>query len=150
MSQKNTYFRFTTVQQRKLLFEKWEATGSVTQACRAAHVGRATFYYWKHRFDEKGYAGLEEFESRVPHKVNRKEGAIAQRVVEMRQQHLDWGKTRIANELAKQNNWVAVVSPNTVRRILQEAHLWPEQAGSGRKKRGDARPTEQQNKPERP
>jgi transposase len=134
MSQKKTYFGFTTVQQRKLLFETWAATGSVTQACRTAHVGRATFYYWKKRFDEKGYAGLEEFESRTPHKVNRKEAAIAQRVVEMRRQHPDWGKMRIANELAKQNNWVAVVSANTVRRILREEHLWPEQEQSSQKK----------------
>jgi uroporphyrinogen-III synthase len=83
---------------------------------------------------EKGYAGLEEFESRVAHKLNRKEEAIEQRVIELRRQHSEWGKMRIANELTKQNNWVAVVSPNTVKRILREEHLWPEKAQSGRKK----------------
>ena len=31
----------------------------------------------------------------------------------------------IADELAKDNNWVPLVSPNTVRRILQDAGLWP-------------------------
>jgi hypothetical protein len=53
----------------------------------------------------------------------------------MKQGHPDWGKRRIADELAKGNNWVAVVSPNTVRRILQDAGLWPK-ADRGAKKGG--------------
>lgn len=134
MSQEHTYFRFTTEQQRKLLFEEWEKTGNVTEACRRAHVGRATFYYWKPRFDEHGYAGLVEFESRVAHKLNRKDETIERRVIELRQAHGDWGKFRIADEMAKENNWVPVISPNTVRRILQEADMWPEQPKPGRKK----------------
>jgi hypothetical protein len=52
MSPKRTYYGFTTPQQRKLLFETWEATGSVTEACRKARVSRGLFYYWKARFDE--------------------------------------------------------------------------------------------------
>ena len=134
MSQEHTYFRFTTEQQRKLLFEEWEKTGNVTEACRRAHVGRATFYYWKPRFDEHGYAGLVEFESRVAHKLNRKNETIERRVIELRQAHGDWGKFRIADEMAKENNWVPMISPNTVRRILQEADMWPEQPKPGRKK----------------
>jgi transposase len=101
MSQKRSYFRFTTPQQRKLLFEIWEETGNVTKACSQAHVGRATFYYWKPRFDANGYAGLEEFESRVAHKLNRKEESIEQSVIAMRRQHPDWGKLRMADEMAK-------------------------------------------------
>lgn len=66
MTKKRIHFPLTTAQQRKLLFETWEETGNVTQACRKAHVGRGTFYYWKPRFDEQGYAGLEEFSSRAP------------------------------------------------------------------------------------
>jgi transposase len=142
MSQKRSYFRFTTPQQRKLLFEVWETKGSVTEACRTAHVGRATFYYWKPRFDKKGYAGLEEFDSRAAHKLNRKAEAIAQRVVELRREHPDWGKLRIADELAKEHNWVAVISPNTVRRILQAADMWPEEPKAGRKKASKRSATE--------
>lgn len=134
MSQKNIYYRFTTPPQRKLLFEVWEATGSVTQACRQAHVGRATFYYWRPRFEEKGYAGLTTFESRVAHKTNRKGAAVEGRVIQLRGEHPEWGKVRIAEELAKEHNWVAVISPNTVRRILQEAGMWPETEKPGRKK----------------
>jgi transposase len=133
MSPKQTYFGFTTPQQRKLLFEEWEATGSVTKACQRARVSRGVYYYWKPRFDEYGYAGLEEFGSRIAHKLNRKEEAIEQRVVAMRRKNPDWGKTRISQEMAKANNWVPVVSPNTVRRILTDAGLWPE-SGSGKKR----------------
>lgn len=132
MNPKRTYFGFSTPQQRKLLFETWESTGSVTQACHKARVSRGLFYYWKPRFDQFGYAGLEEFESRVAHTLNYKSAAIEQEVIQLRREHPDWGKARIAQEMAKANNWVAVVSPNTVKRILQDADLWPE-SGSGEK-----------------
>ena len=44
----------------------------------------------------------------------------------------------IADEMAKGNNWVPVVSPNTVRRILRDADLWPE-LGETAKKGGHKR-----------
>jgi len=125
MSQKRTYFPPTTPQQRKLLFEIWEATGSVTEACRKAHVGLGTFYYWKPRFDAEGYAGLESYEQKGPAKgYGRIAEEVEQKVLELRGSHAEWGKHRIAAEVAKANNWVPLVSPNTVRRILEEAGLW--------------------------
>jgi transposase len=133
MKPKRTYFGFSTPQQRKLLFETWESTGSVTKACEKARVSRGLFYYWKTRFEQHGYAGLEEFESRVAHKLNYKSAEIEQQVIAMRREHPDWGKTRIAQEMAKANNWVPLVSPNTVKRILQDADLWSERP-AGRKK----------------
>ena len=51
----------------------------------------------------------------------------------MRRQHPDWGKVRISQEMAKANNWVPLVSPNTVKRMLQDADLWPE-SGAGEKR----------------
>jgi hypothetical protein len=133
MSPKRTYFGFTTAQQRKLLFETWEATGSVEEASRKARVSTRLFYYWKARFIEKGYAGLEEFGSRVAHKLNYKDPEIEQKVVAMRRAHSDWGKARIAHEMAKGNNWVPLVSPNTVKRMLEDAGLWTD-SGSGEKR----------------
>ena len=47
-------------------------------------------------------------------------------MIALRRQSPAWGKRRIADELAKGNNWVPLVSPNTVKRILQDAGLWPE------------------------
>jgi transposase len=133
MKPKRTYFGFTTSQQRKLLFETWEATGNINEACRTARVSRRLFYYWKPRFEKHGYPGLEAFESRVAHKLNYKAAEIEVQVIRLRRQNPDWGKARIAHEMAKANNWVAVVSPNTVKRILQGVGLWPD-SGSGGKR----------------
>lgn len=136
MSTKHIHFPQTTAQQRKLLFETWEATGDVMAACRKAHVGRGTFYYWKPRFDQYGYAGLEAFASRAPKAPARTPAETEQKVKELRRAHPDWGKQRIANELAKANNWVALVSPNTVKRILKDAGVWEAVESDGEKKPG--------------
>lgn len=138
MSPKHTYFGFTTPQQRKLLFEIWERTGDIGEACRAARVSQRLFYYWKPRFEKAGYAGLETFQSRVAHKLNRKPPEIEARVLELHQQHADWGKARIAHEMAKENHWVQVISPNTVKRILQASGEWPTQEAG--EKRGQPSP----------
>lgn len=135
MAKKRTYFPPTTAQQRRLLFETWEATGDRDEACRKAHVARSTFYHWKPRFEAGGYEALDEPLSHAPHHPNRVSPEIEEQVIEMRRIEPEWGKRRIADELAKGNNWVPLVSPNTVKRILQDAGLWPE-AESGAKKGG--------------
>lgn len=135
MAKKRTYFPPTTAQQRRLLFEVWEETGDREEACRRAHVCQSTFYNWKARFEAGGYAALDEPGSHAPHHPKETPAEVAKRVVGMRQEHPDWGKRRIADELAKENNWVPLVSPNTVKRILEDAELWPP-ADSGAKKGG--------------
>lgn len=121
---KHIHFPLTTGQQRRLLFETWEATGDVDLACRTAHVGRRTFYTWKPRFLTGGYAALAQFASRAPKRTRRTPDPIAQQVIDLRQQHPAWGKQRLADELAKANDWTPLVSPNTVKRILRDAGLW--------------------------
>jgi transposase len=138
MDKKRTYFPRTTAQQRRLLFEVWEATGSVAEACRQARVCESTFFKWKPRFEADGYAALEEFQSRAPKNPRRTPKAVEDKVIAMRRQHPDWGKKRIANELAKSNSRVPLVSLNTVKRILKDAGLWP--GPEARIKRGDASP----------
>jgi transposase len=125
MADKRTYFPFTTAAQRRLLFETWEATGNVDVACQRAHVGRRTFYYWKPRFIAGGYAALDRFASRAPVHPPRVAPEVEQRVRAVHEQHPEWGKQRLAEELAKTNGWVPLVSPNTVKRILRDAGLWP-------------------------
>jgi transposase len=131
------HFPLTTAQQRRLLFESWEATGDVDLACRTAHVGRRTFYTWKPRFVAGGYPALEHFASRAPHHTRRASDTVAEQVITLRQAHPDWGKQRIADELAKANHWVPLLSPNTVKRILRDAGLWPRAAAP--KKSGTTR-----------
>ena len=125
MDKKRTYFPTTTAQQRRLLFEVWEETGKREEACRQAHVSQSTFYNWKSRFEAGGYAALEETRSHAPQRPYQTPPEEAAQVLEMRRQHPAWGKRRIADALAKGNNWVPLVSPNTVKRILHEAGLWP-------------------------
>ncbi len=119
-----TCFPQTTPSQRRLLFETWEANGDIGVACRTVHVGERTFYYWKPRFVANGYAGLEHVASRAPHHPPRSTPAMEQRVVALHQQHGAWGKQRLADELAKENGWVPVVSPHTIKRILKDGGLW--------------------------
>lgn len=118
------HFPLTTAPQRRLLFETWEATGDVELACRTAHVGRRTFYAWKPRFLAGGYAALDQFASRAPKRTRRTPDLIAHQVIALRQQHPTWGKQRLADELAKANNWTPLLSPNTIKRILRDAGLW--------------------------
>jgi hypothetical protein len=137
-------FPFTTAAQRRLLFATWEATGDVAAACRRAHMGRRTFYYWKPRFLAGGYAAREQCASRAPVHPPRVAPAIAERVRAVHAAHPQWGKQRLADELAKANGWVPLVSPTTVKRILRSAGVWPPVAAPA--KRGDpaagtARPT---------
>lgn len=139
MSAKHVHFPRTTASQRRLLFETWEATGNVTRACQTAHMGRRTFYYWKPRFEQGSYAALEQFESPIPKAPARTPRELEQRVIQLRRQNPTWGKRRIADEVAKANNWVPLVSPNTVRRILIDAALWT--APQPAVKKGGPRPS---------
>lgn len=134
MAHRGVHFPLTTAQQRRLLFQTWEETGDVAVACQTAHMGRRTFYYWKKRFTVGGYAALEQCGSSVPHRTRRTAADVEAHVITVRQQHPEWGKQRVADELTKGNNWVPLISPATVRRILRDAGLWavaPEPAKKG-------------------
>ncbi len=146
MDKKRTYFPATTAQQRRLLFEIWEETGDREEACRRAHVSEGTFYKWKPRFEAGGYAAVEEAYSRAPKEPHQTPPEKEAKVVEMRRQYPDWGKRRITDELAKGNNWVPLVSPNTVKRILEDAGLWPEAETTAKKGGPKPRPGQRTNR----
>ena len=129
------YFPPTTAQQRKLLFETWEQTQDFREACQKAHVGIGTFYRWKPRFEEGSYAGLESTQKLgVPIGTGRIAPEIESKVIELHKAHKEWGKTRLAEEMAKANNWVPLVSRNCVRRILRDAGFWKPEEKKGKKK----------------
>ena len=124
MDKKRAYFPRTTGPQRRLLFETWEKTEKVTQSCQEAHVSRRTFYNWKGRFEAEGYEGLSSPRSRAPKNPPKIAKEVEEQVKKMHCEHPSWGKRRIADELAKGNDWKALVSPNTVKRILKDFGLW--------------------------
>jgi len=125
MNKQRIHYPRTTPSQRKVLFQTWEETGEIATACRKARVSAGTFYYWRPRFEVGGYEALEQFTSHAPQEPNRTSVEIEREVIALRRQNDRWGKQRIADELAKKNNWIPVISPNTVKRILQDAGLWP-------------------------
>lgn len=133
MKKKRTYFAPTTPQQRHLLFKTWEESGNVKEACAKAHVSRQTFYNGKSRYEEDGYEGLTACRSHAPKNPSRIAAEVEADVIEIRGEHPNWGKRRIADELAKGNSWVPLVSANTVKRILKDAGLWS--PGESRKKK---------------
>src|SRR5450759_952700 len=92
-NRKRPYYRPTTAAQRKFLFEVYERTGIIREACRAAHVGFATFYYWRPRFDEGGYAALEEAKSHAPHTFpHQLPASTLEEVIVAKREHPEWGK----------------------------------------------------------
>jgi len=113
------YYRTTTASQRKMLFEIREETGSISEACRKARVSRATFYYWKDRFEQEGWIALEKPYSHAPvHPARKTCPDVVDQVIRMKKAHPEWGRQRIADELMKNNDWQRVLSASTVRRIL--------------------------------
>ncbi len=123
--ERRIYYPRTTPSQRQRLFQIWEETGDLQDALKEARVSEGTFYRWKPRFEEGGYPALEEFDSHAPNNPSRTAWAIELNVIELRQSNPKWGKRRLADEMAKANNWVPLISPNTVKRILKDAGLWP-------------------------
>ena len=120
------------------MFETWEQSGDKAEACQKAHVGLGTFYKWKPRFEKDGYAGLEKTRKPgVAAGTGRIAPEIERKVIELHKAHKEWGKKRLAAEIAKENNWVPLVSRNCVRRILREAGLWQPETRKPKKSRSN-------------
>jgi transposase len=132
---KRTYYRPTTSSQRKLLFATWQETEDIDSACQVAKVSRRTFYYWKPRFQQDGFAGLETTYSHAPHNPHKIDSSVVERVLEKKKSHPDWGRHRIADELMKENNWEALLSASSVRRILIASSLWNTKTAVPKKKK---------------
>lgn len=133
MRKKRIGYPRTTASQRKKLFEVWEESQDVARACREARVSERTFYNWKPRFDSGGYEALEKFEPAGPSPGSRIAADVQGKVVELKKTHAKWGRRRIADELAKHNSWVPLVSPSSVERILEQAGLLPDAAEAKKK-----------------
>lgn len=56
----STSYDLTTLEQREKMFQIWQDSGNISQACREAKVSRSTFYTWKERFVEGGFPALKE------------------------------------------------------------------------------------------
>ena len=122
---KRPYFRPTTSAQRRLLFETYEATGDVAEACAKAHVGRGTFYYWRPRFETGGFEALKQERSRAPQRTRIPPIApeIVEEVKAYKQAHPEAGYRTVAQRVRQAHDWQPVIGPSKVRLILLEAGL---------------------------
>lgn len=125
---KQVYYGLTTKQQRRHMIEIYEATGNKSEACRRAKVCRGTFYRWYPRYLEGGWEAIKEAQSRAAHTQPRAQPAeIIQRVLELNEEHPEWGRHKIANQVNKEHNWKKVISASTARDILFREERWPRQ-----------------------
>ena len=127
------YYPQTTFQQRIYLFELVERLGNVSEACRGAKVSRSTYYRWKPRYEKEGVEGLREPRSHAVHHPCTIDSGIKRRIIELRREHPDWGKKRIAQWIWKEHGWERVVAIETVRNVLKRHGLWKN--GERKKKR---------------
>jgi hypothetical protein len=124
MTDERVYYGQTTYSQRKYLFELVEELGNVSEACRRAKVSRGTYYVWKNRYEEFGIEGIRETKSRAPHNPPTIDPLIEKRIVNLKREHPDWGKKKIAQWIWKENNWEPNVAINTVKNVLSKHGLW--------------------------
>jgi transposase InsO family protein/transposase len=118
------YYRETTFQQRRYLFELAEQLENVAEACRQAKVSRSLYYHWKSRYDKEGIDGLRIPKSHAPQNPQTIDPQIEQRIIELKREHPKWGKKRIAQWIGKEHGWKNVVAVNTVRNVLNRHGMW--------------------------
>jgi transposase len=122
-NKEGVYFRETTYPQRKLMIGTYLETGNATYAASVARVSRQTFYTWWNRYKERGDDAIKRPKSKRPHHLRTVPEHIARRVVELKTAHPSWGQQRIADEMAKENNWTPVISDTGVRNVLIRAGI---------------------------
>lgn len=134
MQKRGVYYGETTYSQRKYLFELVEQLGNVSEACRRAKVSRGTYYNWYERYEDHGIVGLSETKSHAPHNRHTVDLLIEERIVNLKREHPDWGKKRIAQQIWKENNWEHNVAIDTVKNVLSRHGMWKEGKRKEKKK----------------
>jgi len=98
-----------------------------------------TIYYRETTFQQRKYhekdgiEGLREPRSHAVHNPHTIDPQIERRIIELRREHPDWRKKRIAQWIWKENGWKRVVAIETVRNVLNRHGLWKN--GKRKKKR---------------
>ncbi len=118
------HYRFTTFDQRKVLFGEWERLerehGSVTRACEKAHVSRNVFYDWLERYLEHGVEGLRFPESRAPKHPRELASKLRDDAAAVKEDHPTWGLRKVAAVVARRRG-IPMPSHNTIKRALEMA-----------------------------
>src|SRR2546423_781650 len=92
-----------TLQQKKTLIDVYQQTGNMTQAMREAGIrSPKTAYLWWHRFCEGGEDALHP-RSHARNTQKRLPNSIVEQICQLRYQEPEWGRRRIADELARRH-----------------------------------------------
>ena len=92
--------------------------------CEEFGISRPVGYEWVRRYRQSGIAGIVERSRRPQQSPNRTQGAIEQRVVELRQRYPDWGARKLRVLLEREG---IALARNTIHRILLRHDLVLEQ-----------------------
>lgn len=120
---KPIYYPQTTKEERMQLFNLWETTGSVTEACAKLKLSRATFYYWKDAFITGGYHALSQDPAEITEPHATIPQALADEIITLRQQHPHWGKWQILRALRATHPFDRYATIDTVTSILGKTAL---------------------------
>ena len=91
------------VEERKKMIAAWELGEAKAELARRFGVSRQTVYDYIQRWEEHGAAGLEAG-SRAPHSNPRQtSAAVANALLDLKQQHPNWGPAKLVRLLANDN-----------------------------------------------
>lgn len=107
----------------EFILEYRKGCWSMTDLCESFGISRNTGYKLIRRFREGGFEALQD-QSRAPHRhPNKTPGEIAQRIVEVREEHPTWGVKKILAWLTPRDSETSWPARSTTERILSEAKL---------------------------
>lgn len=96
---------------------------SLSELCRVFGISRKTGYKWWDRFEQHGYAGLQE-RSRAPvSHPNAVSSDVRERVLEIRRAHADWGPEKVLDYLAPRQPAIKWPAVSTVAQWFAQAGL---------------------------
>jgi transposase-like protein len=116
--------RGTSLEQRRALVAAYLRDRNMAAAMRETGIrSPRTAYLWWHRYQQAGDAGLAP-RSRARKSQRTVPSEIAAEIQDLRRTHPDWGRRRIADEIAARHG-VGLVSPSGVEAVLRRSDLWP-------------------------
>lgn len=95
---------------------------NIRHLCRQFRISPTTAYKWRERFLKHGAEGLREQSRRPHHSPRQSSSAVEQLVLELRQQHPQWGGRKLHARLLALGH-PQVPSPSTITSILHRHHL---------------------------
>jgi transposase InsO family protein len=119
---------------RRLISELSEEERSISELSGRYKLSRKTIHKWKKRYQQAGWAGLEE-QTRRPHRSPRQEKSAQwkEAVFALKRQRRRWGAKKLAAELRRRHPDKEVLSQRTIGRILRAAGLTHDRRRRSRK-----------------